>query len=34
MKEVMKALLMDPTLRNAEDVERIAVAQGEFLAWQ
>ena len=34
MEEILKAVLVDPSVRNAEAVEALAVVQAEFLTWQ
>jgi hypothetical protein len=33
MKELLKAVLIDPSARNADELELLAAEQAEFLTW-
>jgi hypothetical protein len=34
MKELLEAVLVDPSARTADAAEQVAIAQSEFLTWQ
>jgi hypothetical protein len=34
MKNILEAVLTDPSMRNANAIEALASAQDEFLTWQ
>jgi hypothetical protein len=33
MKEILEAVLTDPSVRSADTIEMLAVEQAEFLTW-
>jgi hypothetical protein len=33
MKEILKAVLTDPSVRNADAIESLAIANTKFLSW-